>query len=207
MHRNGARVVAVVLSCLASACASGPPGPPGGGPPGGPGGGPGAQLQESKITRPVALLFTGMDTNRDLVVSTDELNHGIDQEFARADVDKSGVITGFEMADWCKAVMGDAAAMPVAMHVALFNLVAVDLSRHQLMILVESGFTIIRMGDLAQGRAGHGVGRVAQHALEGLVGMLNLARFVDDDHADGGRKPTDKDKDRQHRVSTQHGER
>lgn len=112
MHRNGARVVAVVLSCLASACASGPPGPPGGGPPGGPGGGPGAQLQESKITRPVALLFTGMDTNRDLVVSTDELNHGIDQEFARADVDKSGVITGFEMADWCKAVMGDAAAMP-----------------------------------------------------------------------------------------------
>ena len=50
MHRNGARVVAVVLSCLASACASGPPGPPGGGPPGGPGGGPGAQLQESKIT-------------------------------------------------------------------------------------------------------------------------------------------------------------
>lgn len=112
MHRTGARLGAVVLICLSSACASGPPGPPGGGPPGGPGGMPGTQLQEAKITRPVALLFTSMDANHDLYVSIDELAKGTEVEFARADADKSGVITGFEMADWCKAVMGDAAALP-----------------------------------------------------------------------------------------------
>ncbi|MFT3724081.1 MAG: hypothetical protein QM773_10875 [Hyphomonadaceae bacterium] len=112
MHRTGVRVGAVVLVCLASACASGPSGPPGGGPPGGPGGMPGSQLQEAKIARPVALLFTGMDTNRDLYVSSDELAKGIEEEFARADADRSGTLTGFEMADWCKAVMGDAASIP-----------------------------------------------------------------------------------------------
>lgn len=112
MYRTSMRLAAAVMGCLVSACASGPPGPPGGGPPGGPGGMPGSQLQEAKITRPVALLLTGLDANRDLIVSTDELLKGIDEEFARADVDRSGVITGFEMADWCKAVMGDPAALP-----------------------------------------------------------------------------------------------
>lgn len=112
MNRTGVRLAAAVMGCLVSACASGPPSPPGGGPPGGPGGMPGSQMQEAKITRPVALLFTGMDANHDLVVSTDELLKGIDEEFARADVDRSGVVTGFEMADWCKTALGDAEALP-----------------------------------------------------------------------------------------------
>jgi Ca2+-binding EF-hand superfamily protein len=69
-------------------------------------------LQEAKITRPVALLFTGMDANRDLLATSDELNVAIDVEFARADADHSGVITGFEMVDWCTAVLGDGQALP-----------------------------------------------------------------------------------------------
>jgi Ca2+-binding EF-hand superfamily protein len=70
------------------------------------------QLQEAKVARPVALLFVGMDIDHNLIVTEDELNKGIDAEFARADQDKSGVITGFEMMDWGKAVLGDSEALP-----------------------------------------------------------------------------------------------
>lgn len=41
-----------------------------------------------------------MDANCDLVPSKDELEAAILIAFARADVDQSGVITSFEMADW-----------------------------------------------------------------------------------------------------------
>ena len=110
MHRMGMHVAALSAALLASTCASEPPGgPPSGGPPGGPGAG---VLQEAKITRPVALLFTGMDANRDLVVTADELDAAIDTEFTRADADGSGVITGFEMIDWGKVALGDGGALP-----------------------------------------------------------------------------------------------
>ena len=69
-------------------------------------------LQESKVARPVALLFTGMDANHDFVVTLDELNTAIDGEFARADSDGSGVVTGFEMMDWGKTALGDGEALP-----------------------------------------------------------------------------------------------
>ena len=69
-------------------------------------------LQEGKVARPVALLFTGMDANRDLVMTLEELNAAIDGEFARADVDGSGVISGFEMVDWGKMALGDDEALP-----------------------------------------------------------------------------------------------
>lgn len=106
-----ARVIISVLALgCASACASGPPGPPGGGPPGGEH--PGSMLQEAKIARPIAILFTGMDANRDLVLTREELEAAIPIEFARADVDNSAVITGFEMTDWCRLMMGDKEAQP-----------------------------------------------------------------------------------------------
>jgi uncharacterized membrane protein YgcG len=66
----------------------------------------------SKDHASVALLFTGMDANRDLVVTADELDAAIDTEFTRADVDGSGVITGFEMIDWGKIALGDGGALP-----------------------------------------------------------------------------------------------
>ena len=100
-------IISVLALGCATACASGPPG---GGPPEGER--PGSMLQESKIARPIAILFTGMDANRDLLLSRDELETAIPLEFARADVDHSGVITGFEMTDWCRLMMGDREAQP-----------------------------------------------------------------------------------------------
>lgn len=111
---QGTRTIISLLALTsAAACASGPPGPPGGGPPGeGPGGRQGALLQEAKIARPIAILFTGLDANRDLVLDKAELEAAIPLEFDRADVDRSGVLTGFEMADWCRLVLGDKEALP-----------------------------------------------------------------------------------------------
>ena len=94
----------------AAACASGPPGPPGGGLPEGER--PGGMLQEAKIARPIAILFTGFDTNRDLILDKSELEAAIPLEFQRADADRSGILTGFEMADWCRLVLGDKEALP-----------------------------------------------------------------------------------------------
>lgn len=101
-----AGIPAMLLAGMVSGCTSGPPSPPGGQPPGG------AMLQESKIARPIAILFTGVDENQDLVLSRQELDAAIDREFARADADQSGVITGFEMVDWCLKMMGDKEAQP-----------------------------------------------------------------------------------------------
>lgn len=116
MQRRGVRIAILAMGLMATACASGPRGGPGGGPGGGmsgPGGGAGpGRLQEAKVARPAAILFTSMDANRDLLLTRDELEAGIEVEFARADVDRSGVITGFEMMDWGKAVLGDAEALP-----------------------------------------------------------------------------------------------
>lgn len=109
MQHSRTIISVFALGCV-TACASGPPGPPGGGPPNGER--PGAMLQEAKIARPIAILFTGMDANRDLALSKDELEVAIPIEFARADVDKSGVITGFEMADWGRLMLGDKEAQP-----------------------------------------------------------------------------------------------
>lgn len=108
--QNKRAIISVLALGCATACASGPPGPPGGGPPDGQR--PGSMLQEAKIARPIAILFTGMDANRDLVLTKDELEAAVPVEFARADVDQSGVITGFEMTDWCRLMLGDKEAQP-----------------------------------------------------------------------------------------------
>lgn len=106
---QGTRAVISVLALgCTTACASGPPGPPGEGP----GGRPGGLLQEIRIARPIAILFTGMDSNHNLLVEKVEREAAIPQEFGRADVDGSGVLTGFEMADWCRLVLGNKEAQP-----------------------------------------------------------------------------------------------
>jgi hypothetical protein len=61
-----------------------------------------------KMARPAALLFVGMDADRDLVVTTAELTDGLAVEWKRADRDGNGALSAFEMADWCAAVLGDA---------------------------------------------------------------------------------------------------
>jgi hypothetical protein len=67
---------------------------------------------DGRMARPVALLFVSMDTNHDLVVTAAELANGIKAEWERADRDHSGALSGFEMSDWCAAVLGDAEASP-----------------------------------------------------------------------------------------------
>lgn len=100
-----------MLLAGAAACQSGPPGPPGGMPPGGmpPGG---VMLVDAKIARPVAILFTGFDINGDLMLSKQELETAIPMEFARADADASGVLTGFELVDWSTLMLGFKEAQP-----------------------------------------------------------------------------------------------
>lgn len=65
-----------------------------------------------RSVRPVALLFTSMDTNHDLVVEAAELTAALPVEWARADADGNGVASPFEMDAWCKAVFGDAEEQP-----------------------------------------------------------------------------------------------
>jgi hypothetical protein len=99
----------IAISTLAlAACASDPRGGrQGGGPPG-----MGGQLQESMIARPVALLFVGFDTNGDLSTTSDELAAGLKAEFARADANKDGFVSNFEMIDWSTLMLGDKEAQP-----------------------------------------------------------------------------------------------
>jgi EF hand len=114
--RRPSVIVMLAAALAAGACASpathGGHGGPGGGPPGSPGGPAGPQLGDSMIARPVALLFVSMDTDHDLVTTAEELAAAIPLEFARADADHSGAISGFEMADWDTAVMGYPEALP-----------------------------------------------------------------------------------------------
>jgi Ca2+-binding EF-hand superfamily protein len=72
----------------------------------------GGELQESMIARPIGLLFVGFDTNDDLSTTSAELAAGLKVEFARADVNKDGFISNFEMIDWSTLMMGDKEAQP-----------------------------------------------------------------------------------------------
>lgn len=112
----------IVLACAAAMIATGAcaspkgPGGPGGGPPGQGGRGGGMMMGggggELYSARPVALLFVSMDTDHDLFVTRAELDAGIKAEWAHADADKTGEVSGFELIDWSKAVLGNAEAEP-----------------------------------------------------------------------------------------------
>ena len=76
----------LVSILLIAACTSRPP--PRGGQPGGPpgGGSPGGQatsLNGGQVARPIALLFTGMDTGHDYAIGPAELTAGISAECIR----------------------------------------------------------------------------------------------------------------------------
>jgi hypothetical protein len=53
-----------------------------------------------------------MDANHDLIVTSDELAAGIHDEWLRLDRDNNGGASGFEVADWAAAVLGDPEAEP-----------------------------------------------------------------------------------------------
>ena len=72
----------------------------------------GVAASESMIARPIALLLVGFDTDRDLATSAAEFDAGLRTEFLRADANKDGLISGFEMQDWSALMMGDKEAQP-----------------------------------------------------------------------------------------------
>jgi uncharacterized membrane protein YgcG len=102
----GARLCIALAVLIMAGCAAQPPR----GGPGGPRRMP--MAAGGKMARPAALLFVGMDADRDLVVTTAELTDGLAVEWKRADRDGNGALSAFEMADWCAAVLGDADAAP-----------------------------------------------------------------------------------------------
>jgi Ca2+-binding EF-hand superfamily protein len=67
---------------------------------------------DGRFARPIALLFVSMDADHDLSVTSTELAEGLKTEWARADRDRNGSLSAFEMSDWCKAVLGDPDATP-----------------------------------------------------------------------------------------------
>ena len=107
----GARLCIAVVVLIMAGCASPPRGGPGGRGGAGPGVPPMAAM-DGRMARPAALLFISMDADRDLSVLAAELADGIRTEWVRADKDRNGALSAFEMSDWCAAVLGDADATP-----------------------------------------------------------------------------------------------
>jgi hypothetical protein len=112
---TGALLAAGLLTL--SACASHDRGPPGGGRGQGPGGPPGgapsgAGVAEGKVALPVALLFVSMDTNADLMITTEECAAAVPALFALADSNRDGWVSAFEYADWARVTLGDEDAAP-----------------------------------------------------------------------------------------------
>ena len=107
----GARLCIAVVVLIMAGCASPPRAGPSGRGAGGLGG-PRMAAMDGRMARPAALLFVNMDTDRDLSVSAAELADGIKTEWLRADKDRNGALSAFEMSDWCATVLGDADATP-----------------------------------------------------------------------------------------------
>ena len=111
LSRNHRLAIALTALALAASCASNDPPERGGGPPGmremrGPSF---AEIQ----ARPAAMLFVAMDSDADLLTSSNEAAAGIETEWARADADGDGQVSGFEMEAWSLAVLGSIDAAPV----------------------------------------------------------------------------------------------
>ena len=105
---------ALIGILLIAACTSRPP-PRGGSQGGPPGGGPGGQtasLNGGQIARPIALLFTGMDTDHDYAVSPAELTAGIAAEWARLPATSRGTVPAVAMSDWAATALGNPEALP-----------------------------------------------------------------------------------------------
>lgn len=98
---------------LIAACASRQP--PRGGPQGGPPSGgnrTSASLDGGQIARPIALLFTGMDTSHDRATDPAELAHGIAAEWASLPADPRGTVPALEISAWAATALGNPEALP-----------------------------------------------------------------------------------------------
>lgn len=116
-HQTGFRLlVTLTLIGLVAACASGGPHgrkPPAGPGPDGPSGDrPDTTRMSGEIARPVSLLFTGMDENRDYEVSREELQNGIQAAWLIVPKNANEMITpvGFEL--WSARAFGNKATLP-----------------------------------------------------------------------------------------------
>lgn len=109
-------VTSVLLGALLiAACTSRPPprsGPQGGPPGGASPGGQAASLNGGQVARPIALLFTGMDTGHDHAIGPAELTAGISAEWARLPVTSRGTVPAVAMSDWAETALGNPEALP-----------------------------------------------------------------------------------------------
>ena len=64
------------------------------------------------IIRPGALVFASFDRDGDYLISQDEAKAGATETFARADRDKNGQVSLFELEDWRVAALGSLDALP-----------------------------------------------------------------------------------------------
>lgn len=58
------------------------------------------------------MMFVSFDTNADLSVSADEIQAGIEREFARADANHDGQLQPIEFQNWSNIVLGGSAMGP-----------------------------------------------------------------------------------------------
>lgn len=99
-----------ILAFTLTACSSGPP--KRGGPPGADSGGPrGASAMNGPVARPVALLFSGTDTNGDMVVSLAEANAALAAEWATLS-DGEDDVSVLRLSDWLLKALGSPDAQP-----------------------------------------------------------------------------------------------
>lgn len=107
---------ALLGALLIAACTSRQPprGGPQAGPPGsgGPGGQMSASLSGGQIARPVALLFTGMDSDHDYTVGPAELTAGISSEWASLPISARGTVPAVAMSNWAAMALGNPDALP-----------------------------------------------------------------------------------------------
>lgn len=86
----------VAVAAALGACASG-----GGGDDNG-----GGRTQVRALLSADALMFTSFDTNGDLSITTDEIDAGMNREFARADSNSDGSLSPIEFQNWSNQVLG-----------------------------------------------------------------------------------------------------
>lgn len=64
------------------------------------------------VIRPAALVFAGFDSDGDYKISRDEASTGASTAFGRADKDRNGKVSLFELEDWREAALGSMDALP-----------------------------------------------------------------------------------------------
>lgn len=108
MSRFFMPVLCVALTAaLVAGCAG--PKPPRGGPGGG---NQMASLHGAYQAEPLALVLVSYDTDRDGLVSIDELRIGASSEWGRMDVSGDGTVSSFDLSSWAETNLGSATARP-----------------------------------------------------------------------------------------------